>query len=361
MRIAMIGTRGIPARAGGAERVVEELTRELTARGHEIIVYGRRHYLAPRPAPAAGRVILTPGLPGKHLDAATHTATAMCDVLRRGVDVVHVHSPGPALWSWLPRLAGRPVVLTVHAPDWRRTKWSRLARASITLGLRCGMHSASAVTAVSEPLARELAQRFGREVAYVPNGVRPAPHAPPRRIVGWGLDPTRYVLFVGRIEPEKRLHVLLEAWGALGADRWELVVVGDADAGRYGRRCRRMAPPGVRFVGAQYGPALAELYANAALVVHPSGLEGMSLVLLEAAAYERCILAGDIPANRAVLADAAVYWSGSATELTQQLRRCLDSEALRQSTGRRARQRVARQCDWAPVAEAMEAVYARVR
>ncbi|MFW6133377.1 MAG: glycosyltransferase family 4 protein [Planctomycetota bacterium] len=356
----MIGTRGIPARAGGAERVVEELTRELTARGHEVIVYGRRGYLPSRPVSPAGHVLLTPGLSGKHLDAATHTFTAMCDVLRRGVDVVHLHSPGPALWSWLPRLTGLPLVLTVHAPDWRRAKWSPPARAAIALGLRCGMRFASAVTAVSAPLADELSRRFAREVVCVPNAVRPPRPAPPRRIVQWGLRPGRYVLYVGRIEPEKRLDVLLRAWGELQPEGGELVVAGDVETGAYGRRCRRDAPPGVRFLGPRFGRTLDELYANAALVVHPSELEGMSLVLLEAAAYGRCVVAADIPANRAVLGDDAVYWSGSPSELAGQIRRCLQGETWRDTIGRRAQRRVARRFAWGAVASAMEGIYARL-
>lgn len=124
MRIAMVGVRGIPASVGGAEHVVEELTRELVARGHEVIVYSRRHYVGNSPPPPFGRRIITAGLPGKHTETFTHTATALVDVLGRRVDLVHLHSPGPASLIWLPKLAGIPTVLTIHAPDWERDKWS---------------------------------------------------------------------------------------------------------------------------------------------------------------------------------------------------------------------------------------------
>ena len=134
MRIAMIGSRGIPARIGGVEHVVEDLTRHLVARGHDVIVYGRKHYLAGAGQPQAGRCIVTAGLSGKHLDTFTHSASAACDVLRRKVDVVHIHSPGPALWSWLPAMAALPVVFTVHAPDWQREKWSLPAKCVIRGG-----------------------------------------------------------------------------------------------------------------------------------------------------------------------------------------------------------------------------------
>ncbi|HAU38754.1 MAG TPA: hypothetical protein DCX07_13690, partial [Phycisphaerales bacterium] len=212
MRIAMIGTRGVPARAGGAERVVHELTRELTARGHDVLVYCRKHYVTERGGTELGRAVFTPGLRGKHADAITHTATALLDVLRRDVDVVHLHSPGPALLSWIPAMAHLPLVLTIHAPDWRRDKWSPAARAILRAGLRCGLRCADVVTAVSRPLAEELSERFGREVVCVPNAVRPAgPPRPPEAIRQWGLNGDDYVLYVGRVEPEKRLDLLLDA------------------------------------------------------------------------------------------------------------------------------------------------------
>ena len=355
----MIGSRGIPARAGGVERVVEELTRELTARGHEVLVYGRRHYLAGSPPPDCGRVIVTPGLGAASLDTITHTATAMADVLFRGADVVHVHSPGPAAWTWLASAAGLPVVLTVHAADWRREKWSPLARGVILAGLHLGMRLAAEVTAVSPGLAEELSGRFGRVVHCIPNAVRPPQPQAPRLIERWGLSPDGYLLYVGRIVPEKRLSDLLEAH-AQAQTPVPLVVVGDADESAYSRACRRGAGRNVCFVGPQYGQALAELYANAAALVHPSVLEGMSLVLLEAAACSRCIIAADIPANRETLGDGALYYRGGGVdELSRLICRILKEEGLREKLGRTARERSRTGPTWSEVAARMESVYRR--
>jgi len=359
MRIAMIGSRGIPARVGGVERVIEELTRELASRGHEVIVYARPYYVAGASAPPAGRTIVTPGLRGKHLDTITHTATAMFDVLRRGVDVVHIHSPGPALMSWLARACDKPIVLTIHAADWKRRKWSAPARVMLKAGLDCGMRLAGAVTAVSEPLAAELSRAYDREVIYVPNAVRPVQPRPLKAIRRWGLRDEQYALYVGRIVPEKRLDLLLRAWATMGRSQ-PLVVVGDAGQNSYGRRCRRRAGRNVLFTGPQYGEVLAELYSHAALVVLPSDLEGMSLVLLEAAAYGRCILGADIPANIATMGDSILYFSsGDIGELCGQIGRSLNAEALRRDFGRRARAHVGSKYSWPASAEQMESIYRR--
>ena len=363
MRIAMLGLRGLPARGGGAERVVECLSDQLALRGHEIIVYGRRDYLRRAPAWAGGKVVLTPGLGGKNLETFTHTATAAWDVLWRNVDVVHVHSPGPALWSWLAGLRAKAVVFTVHAADWRRDKWSLPARAMLNLGLNIGMRVARQVTAVSESLAGELSQRFGREVSFVPNSINPVQPVGPGPVLGdpkWGLEADKYLLFVGRIEPEKRLDTLLKAWSKASAKfpDCKLAVVGDFNSTSYGRKCRKSAPDRTVFLGLQHGSALAELYSNAAIVVQPSVLEGMSLVLLEAAAYGRCILAARIPENMSVLCDSAVYFNvDDVDELAALICRYLDSEPQRTVFGGRARLLVSAKPSWADIAISMERIY----
>ncbi len=363
MRIAMVGLRGLPARGGGAERVVESLADELAIRGHEIIVYGRSDYLRGAPEWTGGKVLLTGGVNGKNLETFTHTATAAWDLLRRNVDVVHVHSPGPALWSWLCALGSRGVVLTVHAADWRRDKWSIPAKCMLNLGLEIGMRIADQVTAVSEPLAAELQERFGRDVSFVPNSVSPVTHVGPGAVLGdpkWSLAPNKYALFVGRIEPEKRLDVLLDAWRKASGDLpgYKLAVAGDIDATAYGRKCRQNAPDRTVFLGLQHDQALAELYSNAAIVVQPSVLEGMSLVLMEAAAYGRCILAARIPENVDVLGDFGVYFNGDEVdELAGLICRYLKSQPQCSVIGEKARQAIAAGPSWADIAVSMERIY----
>jgi len=361
MRIAMVGTRGVPARTGGAERVVGELSRELTRLGDEVIVYGRAGYLRAAPPSPHARVILTPGLAGKHVDTITHTATAMCDLLRRGVDVVHIHSPGPAILSWIPALAGKPIVFTVHAGDWRRAKWSLGARQMLEFGLWAGMHAADAVTAVSEPLADELARRFHREVHLIPNAAPQMNPGPPEVLSRWGLRPGQYVLYVGRAEPEKRLDLLIDAWIA-GEFAFPLVVVGDVDASSYGRSCRRRAAGGnIRFLGSRYGQSLGALYAHALLLVQPSLLEGMSMVMLEAQALGCPILAADIEENRAAFGESILYFfTEKPGILAQRIRQCLakaDLAARYRSSARRFEQSGR---SWTDVARQLRVVYRSV-
>ena len=362
MRIAMIGSRGIPAGTGGVERVVEELTVELTARGHEVLVYSRPWYLRQRAGAAApaGRVIATAGLTGKHADAITHTATAMWDVLRRDVDVIHIHAAGPALMSWLPAMARIPVLLTVHSPDWQRRRWSRAARMMVRAGLAMGMKLSAVVSTVSLSLRDYLADTYHREVLWIPNGVRPVSPIKPAAIARWGLEGDSYALHVGRIVPEKRLDLLVRAWRQ-AAPPMRLVVAGDdlQDAA-FAAACRREADESVLFVGPQHGHVLAELYSNAAMVIQPSELEGMPLVLLEAAGYGRCVIARDMPANREALGDAmAPVADASEGALAEGIMKCVRDRKYRTELGQAAARLVAEKFRWSDIAAKYEQAYLR--
>jgi len=361
MRIAIIGSRGVPAATGGVERVVEQLSAELAGRGHEVLVYARPWYLRARPgaAPPVGvRALATAGLSGKHTDTLTHTATAMWDVLRRKVDLVHVFSPGPALLSFLPAAARLPIAWTVQGRDWTAPRWSRPARLALRVGLKCGMKFASAVSTVSLSLRDWLTDKYRRKVEYIPNGVAPARLRPPRQIAPWGLAKGGYGLFVGRIVPGKSVDLLVRAWGML-APKIPLVVVGDSvGEPSYTALCRRQADPSVRFVGPRFGAVLEELYSNAAVVIQPSMAEGMSLVLLEAAAHGRCVIARDMPANRDALGEAmAAFTEDSPSALAETIQRCLNDPVLREQIGRAARKRVRQQFAWPNIARRYEELY----
>jgi len=362
MRIAIVGSRGIPAGTGGVERVVEELAGRLASGGHEVLVYSRPWYTRARAAgpPPGVRVLTTGGLPGKRLDTLTHTATAMWDVLRRKVDVVHVFSPAPALLSFVPAAARLPIALTIQGPDWQAERWSGLGRKTLGAGLACGMRWASAISAVSLSLRDFLADTYGREVTYIPNGVRPAParQRGPEAVAEVGLRQGGYALYVGRIVPGKGVDLLVRAWRMLAAPM-PLVIVGEAYGEEaYAARCARLADRSVRFLGPRFGELLDGLYANAAVVIQPSRAEGMSLVLLEAAAHGRCVVAREMPANREVLGEAMVAFSGDSPEdLAAAIRKCLGDSGMRRRLGWAARRRVAERFRWGPIVAQYERLY----
>ena len=367
LRIAMLGSRGVPATYGGVERHVEELGARLVARGHTVAVYGRNHYVDGDTTCHRGIQQLRPGgLRSKHLDAISHTAVAAADALRRSFDVVHYHALGPGLLTPVPRLLSRSrVVLTVHGLDFERDKWGPTARTVLKTAAWIGAHVPDRTVVVAPTLRDEFHQRYGTSPAYIPNGVDPGPQLPAREIRDrFGLVGGDYVLYVGRLVPEKGAHLLLEAWDRLRPPGMKLVIAGGTSfTDDYVGRLEAVAAgrDDVLLPGYVYGEGLSELYANARVFVQPSSLEGMPLTLLEAAAHGAPVVASDIPVHAGLLGHDApgqrLFPTGSAEGLQAALGRALADRAAEQAGAARLRARVVEEFSWDRVADQTEQLY----
>ena len=233
--------------------------------------------------------------------------------------------------SWLPRLRGDRVVVTLHGQDWRRPKWGSLASAALRAGEWSALSLPHATISVSETLAEKLSKQYGGEVTFVPNGVTVEDHDDPSILPEHGIEPGRYVLFASRLVPEKGVHYLLEAWRGNGLGM-PLVLAGDSSFSKtYVEQMKAQADHHSVFTGYVYGPRLAALFRNAALFVLPSDLEGMPIVLLEALGYGTPVLASDIPPNLEVLGGfGRTFRAGDVADLRAKLHEAVrDLEAMR--------------------------------
>ena len=265
LRIAMIGLRGIPATYGGVERAVEELSAALAARGHRVTVFARRSYCDPSVRSHRGvEVVHLREINTKHLEAISHTAWAVVQVLRaRRYDVIHFHATGPSLLSFVPRLAGIPTVATVQGLDWQRAKWGRFARNVLRVAARASAVFPSQTIVVSRELERHYREQFGTEPVYIPNGVDQAPVEPAPLE---GLEPDRFILFLGRLVPEKNVHTLIESYRHVDTDL-PLVIAGPGShSPDYVARLETLAAsdPRVRLLGPCYGGAEGVAHAGGA-------------------------------------------------------------------------------------------------
>lgn len=297
----MIGTRGLPATHGGVERAVEALAKRLAARGHQITVYGRRGYCA-----SAGEVdslgikqIVLPALNTKHLEAVTHTTLSTTDaLLRERYDIVHFHATGPALFAAAMRLRKVATIATVHGLDWKREKWGPFASGVLKLAARAAATIPTETVVVSRQIQKDLNAAYGTSSTYIPNGVDFADlEVDPIPVEG--LIPGRFILFLGRLVPEKQPHILIEAFRDIDTDS-RLVIAGPAQhAARYEEQLRRAAGADERVViaGPRYGGEKAWLLRNARVFVQPSTLEGFPIAPLEALAAGTEVLVSDIPEN----------------------------------------------------------------
>lgn len=374
MRIAMLGQKGIPAHSGGIEQHVDVLSSHLAARGHEVLVYCRRSYVHPdvhrtcdarnpadgdeTPTSCSGvRRIFRPSIPTKHLDAITHTLAGTIDVMLRRADVVHYHALGPAALAPLARLAGLPVVVTVHGLDWQRAKWGPFARRCIRFGERMAAANARRLIVVSPVLREHFAEKYGVPAEFIPNGVMPMQRRGPDRMLSYGIEPGKFLFSVSRLVPEKGLHYLIPAFRKLDTDL-KLVIAGgggfDAD---YERCLHEMADERVVFLGPTDREFVAELFSHARLFVLPSDLEGMSIALLEAMNMGVPVLVSDIPENACVVEDAGfTFRAGDVVHLGSVLADLLADSSQLDEFGEKASRHVA-PYQWPAVAEQLEQAY----
>lgn len=330
----MIGQKGVPATFGGVEHHVEEVGARLAERGVVATVYCRRSYAQETPAAHRGmRLVVTPTVGTKHLDAIVHSFTSTLHAIATGADVVHYHGVGPSLAAPLSRFGSRAkVVVTIHGLDQQRAKWSGLARRVLGLAYQITGRVPDAVVTVSKGLEDRYREDFARQATYIPNGVRPPQLGEPlgRLASEFGLEAGKYVLFVGRIVPEKRPDLLLEAARHL-PDGVKMVLVGDSSfSDDYVTTIRTAAGAHEQVVlpGYLYGRELAAIYENAAVFVHPSDLEGLPLTLLEALSYRLPVVASDIPPHQEVLGPCRceghrLFAAGDPGALVEQLRATL--------------------------------------
>jgi glycosyltransferase involved in cell wall biosynthesis len=361
----MVGLRGVPATWGGIERHVEELGARLVERGHDVTVYCRRGYNPEAPARFRGMELRQlPAVPTKHLEAISHTALAVADAMRAGFDVIHLHAIGPGVLSPLPRYLSRAkVVVTIHGRDDQRLKWGGVAQRALRAGAWVSTRVPDATISVSRSLADDY-RAAGRAVTYIPNGVD-APERREAKIIRdrWALTAGDYLLFVGRIVPEKMPDTLVRAFRRLTGDTRLVIVGGSSFTDDYCAGVERLAAadPRVLLTGYVYGDELAELYTNAAAFVLPSQLEGLPTTLLEALSYGTPAVASEIPAHREVLGvggpGGRLFPAGDEAALVRTLTETIADPAAERAGAAVLRDHVLANYAWSDVADATDRLY----
>lgn len=362
MRVALLGTRGVPAAYGGFETLAEELGARLAGRGHDVTVYARRGaVLEERAAWRGMRIVFTPTLRHKYLDTVVHGVTSGLHAAAEGYDAVLVCNGANALACRLPRLlgSGTRILLNVDGLERNRRKWNRLGKLVYALSERLSCVLPDVVVTDAEEIRRYYRTRYGKESAFVPYGSDlPAPRD--LSVLGrLGLEPERYVLYVSRFEPENNPDAVVRAWRSVPGDA-RLVLVGSAPyAEGFIARLREEAAgdPRVILPGAIYGEGYRALLANAAAYVHATEVGGTHPALVEAMGYGRPVLVHDTPENREVAGSAALFWDArEPATLARQLSALLPDAPRREALGAAARRRAAARYRWDDVAAAYEAL-----
>lgn len=368
MRIAMIGQKRTGSREGGVEVVVTELATRMAALGHEVTCYDRSGLdVNGEPTPSEPyeldgvRVVPVRTVDAKGMAALSSAYFATRAALKDRPDVVHYHAEGPCNALPVAARAGVRTVATIHGLDWQRAKWSGLATRVIKRGERMAARRADTLIVLSESVRSYFRDEYGRDAAFIPNGISPAKHLPADGIRRrWGLEEGSYILYLGRIVPEKRPELLLEAFRGLDADKRLVVAGGASDTSDYLSEIEMLVArdPRVVMAGFVEGELLEELYSNAYLYVLPSDVEGMPMSLLEAMAHGRCCVTSDIPECADVLAGSgATFPKGDGAALRGVLAALLADPERAGLLGKAALERVEAEYDWSSVVERTLRIY----
>lgn len=360
LHVAFIGGRGVGSKYSGIETYYEEVGQNLVSRGHHVTAYCRRYFT---PATFASldhgiQIVRLPTIRTKHLETLLHTLLSTIHVLFSRCDVVHFHALGPALFSFIPRMVGKKTVVTVQGLDWQRKKWGRIASAVLKLGERAAATLPNKTIVVSKTLQGYFRNSYASVVSYVPNGGTLRAWRKPKKILQWGLDSEGYILFLGRLSPEKGCQLLLDAFAKLEFDV-KLVLAGASSyCDEYARRIRGQATERVKVLDWVSGEDMDELLTNAMIFVLPSDIEGLSLALLDAMGSGLCVVASDIPENREAIGNAGfTFRHGDAADLAERLRFLIANPAVREAAGEAAMRRVSEHYQWSNIAEEVERVY----
>lgn len=322
MNIAMLGHKRIPSREGGIEIVVEELSTRMVNAGHYVTCYNRfGHHVSGKEFDGGSleeyrgvklKSVFT--INRKGLAAMTSSFfAAICTAFGK-YDVVHFHAEGPCAMLWLPKLFGKRCIATIHGIDWQRAKWGGFASKYIKFGEKIAAKYADEIIVLSEGVQKYFMDTYGRNTVFIPNGVnRPIPRSPQLIKEKYGLDKDGYILFLGRLVPEKGITYLIEAFKGITTDKKLVIAGGSSDTDAFMQELKKLAEGENRivFTGFVQGQMLEELYSNAYVYTLPSDLEGMPLSLLEAMSYGNCCLTSDIAECAEVVEDKAILFKKS--------------------------------------------------
>jgi glycosyltransferase involved in cell wall biosynthesis len=353
MRIALLGTRGIPANYGGFETFAEELSTRLVERGHEVTVYGREQSGAASFKGVQLRYV--PTIRHKYLDTVAHTAFSTMDLLLRRFDAVLYCNAANAVFTLLPRLLGMPTALNVDGLERHRKKWNAIGKAYYLLSEWLATWCPNVVITDAEKIREYYLDRYSKDSHFIAYGADLGKVPETEMVRALGLEPDKYVLYVSRLEPENNALMVRHAFEQVQTDM-KLAVVGDAPyAADYIREVRHTADSRIIIPGAIYGEGYRQLQSHCRVYVQATEVGGTHPAFIEAMGRGALVLYLENPENSEVAGDAAVPFTDDLVEKLEWAVELPDDEV--ECWGRRAMDRVEKLYSWNAVTDAYERLF----
>ena len=358
MKIAITGIRGIPANYGGFETFAEELATRLVRRGHEVTVYGRKNSVKTSKKFYKGvRLVILPTIKHKYLDTVAHTFISVLHILEQKYDVVLICNAANSIFSWIPRLSGKKVLVNVDGIERKRKKWSKLGQAYYHLSEWLSTFLPDGIITDARVIQDYYQNHYGKSSCMIAYGASTCRKISPEQIRKFGLEPEKYVLYVSRLEPENNAHLVIQAFERVKTD-FKLAIVGDAPyAEEYKRKLKSTKDPRILFLGFVFGEGYRALQQNAYCYVQATEVGGTHPALVEAMGYGNCVLFLDNPEHREVTGNCAIPFS-SADELKDKLQMALLNPTLVEDYRKKAMRRIKDRYGWESIADRYEKLFA---
>jgi glycosyltransferase involved in cell wall biosynthesis len=360
MKIAILGTRGIPANYGGFETFAEQLGTRLAARGHEVTVYGRKHYSTNQARTYNGvKLVILPTIRHKYFDTVVHTFLSVLHAAPKKYDIILICNAANSIFAFVPRLFGTPTLVNVDGLERKRKKWNWIGRTYYLVSEWLSTFLPTAIVTDAQVIQDYYATRYKKESEMIAYGAEVARRAAPEKLIAFGLKPNEYVLYVSRLEPENNAHLVIEAYKRVKTDL-PLVIVGGAPyAEEYIAHLKSTTDRRVRFLGFVFGEDYRALQQNAYCYVHATEVGGTHPALIEAMGAGNCALTLKTPENLEVIGDAGIIYD-SVNDLTRQLQRVINDPSMIGEYRRRAMTRVIQYYNWEQITDQYEELLARL-
>jgi glycosyltransferase involved in cell wall biosynthesis len=352
VRIAILGTRGIPANYGGFETFAEELSTRLAGRGHQVTVYCRERQAFTEYRGV--RLVYLPTIHHKYLDTLAHTFLSTLHLLVHRVDAALYCNAANALFTILPRMVGMPVALNVDGIERKRRKWNAAARAWYRASEYLSTILPNRFVTDAEAIREYYKQRYNKDSLFIPYGADTQPVETRGALDALGLEPNRYFLYVSRMEPENRALEVRQAFER-ATTAMKLALIGDAPHAReYIERVRDTKDGRIIMPGAIYGLGYRELGSWCFAYIHATEVGGTHPALIEAMGRGNVVLYLETPENTEVCGDTGLPYRDEAG-LTARIMETLNmSGPDRDRLRARAAQRAAERYDWNAVTKQYE-------
>lgn len=373
LRIAMIGHKRVPSREGGVEIVVEEISKRLVKQGHTVHAYNRRgqHISGKEYETVSKRINEYDGIKliqiftvnKKGLAALTSSFFATIRALFGKYDVIHYHAEGPSAMLLIPHIFGIRTISTIHGLDWKRAKWGGFATKYLKFGEWVAAKYADEVIVLSRNVQEYFKEKYNRETKFIYNGIERTQLIPASIIEEkWNLKKDEYILFLGRIVPEKGLSYLIDAFKKVNTSKKLVIAGGASDTNKFMNEIKEKASKDDRilFTGFVTGRILEELYSNAYIYVLPSDIEGMPISLLEAMSYANCCVVSDIPeCSEVVEENGVIFKQGNVNDLNNKLQWLCENEDIVEKYKNEAAEFITKKYNWDDVVSKTVELYRR--